>query len=83
MSLELPNLAELGTAHSRRDAFKIGGVTIGLATLVAACGAGREGDDDPGRVGSAPVPTALPEYPVDDAVLLRTPSSREYTALAG
>jgi len=79
MSLDLHT--SLHSAQTRREAFKIGGVTVGLATLVAACGAGREGDDAPGRVGSAPAPTALEEYPVDDAVLLRTASSLEYTAI--
>jgi hypothetical protein len=73
---------DLRSATSRRDALKIGGLTVSLAAMVAACGEDREGDDAPGRVGSAPVPTALPDYPVDDAVLLRTASSLEYTAIA-
>jgi hypothetical protein len=67
--------------RSRRDALKIGGLTVTLGALVAACGQDREGDDAPGRVGNAPVPTALPDYLVDDAVLLRTASSLEYTAV--
>ncbi len=67
---------------TRRDALKIGGLSVGLGALVAACGEDRAGDEGPGRVGSAPVPTALPEYTVDDAVLLRTASSLEHTAVA-
>ncbi len=73
---------ELTSPRSRRDALKIGGLSVTLGALVAACGQDREGDDAPGRVGNAPVPTALPDYPVDDAVLLRTASSLEYTAIA-
>jgi len=73
---------DLHSATSRRDAMKIGGLTVGLGALAAACGDDREGDDAPGRVGNAPVPTALPEYSVDEAVLLRTASSLEYTVIS-
>jgi hypothetical protein len=73
---------DLHAATTRRDAIKIGGLTVSLGALIAACGADRTGDDAPGRVGNAPVPTDLPDYPVDDAVLLRTASSLEYTAIA-
>lgn len=67
---------------SRRDALKIGGATVTLGALIAACGENRGGSAEAGRVGDAPVPTALPEYEVDDAVLLRTASSLEYTAIS-
>ena len=67
---------------SRRDALKIGGLTVSLAALVAACGEDRTGDDAPGRVGNAPQVTAPADLPVDDAVLLRTASSLEHTAVA-
>lgn len=73
---------DLHAATTRRDAIKIGGLTVSLGALIAACGQDRTGDDAPGRVGNAPVPTDLPDYPVDDAVLLRTASSLEYTAIA-
>ena len=66
---------------TRRDVFRIGGLTIGLGALVAACGEYRGGDSAPGRVGNAPIVTDLPEYQVDDAVLLRTASSLEYTTI--
>jgi hypothetical protein len=72
---------ELDCSASRRNALKVGGLAVSLAALAAACGEDREGDDAPGRVGSAPVPTALPDYPVDDIVLLRAASSLEYTAV--
>lgn len=65
----------------RRDALKIGGLSLSLAAVAAACGAGREGDTAPGRVGNAPTITEPPTYPVDDAVLLRTASSVEHTAV--
>lgn len=69
------------TSVDRRQAFKIGGLTVSLAAIAAACGADRTGDTAPGRVGFAPPITALPDYDVDDVVLLRTASSLEYTAI--
>lgn len=72
---------ETNSTTSRRDALKIGGLAVTLGALVAACGEDRGGSEDAGRVGSAPVPTALPEYSVDDAVLLRTASSLEQTGV--
>lgn len=66
----------------RRHALKAGGLTVTLAALVAACGEDRGGDDAPGRVGNAPSVTAPPSYDVDAAVLLRTASSLENTAIA-
>jgi hypothetical protein len=67
---------------TRRQAFKIGGLTVSLAALVAACGSDLEGDAAPGRVGYAPPITDPPEYAVDDAVLLRTASSLEYSIIS-
>ena len=67
---------------SRRQAFKIGGITVSLAALVAACGDDREGDTSPGRVGYAPPVTDPPDYNVDDAVRLRTAASLEYTLVS-
>jgi hypothetical protein len=66
----------------RRQALKIGGLSVSLAALVAACGDDRTGDATPGRVGNAPKVTAPPEYEVNDVVLLRTASSLENTAVA-
>jgi hypothetical protein len=66
----------------RRDALKLGGFTISFAALAAACGTDRTGDDAPGRVGYAPPVEDLEDYPIDDAVLLRTASSLELTAVA-
>ena len=69
------------TPMDRRRALKAGGLTVTLAALAAACGEDRGGDDAPGRVGNAPSVTAPPTYAVDEAVLLRTASSLEYTAI--
>ena len=66
---------------SRRDALRLGGVGVSLAALVAACGEDRGGDSDPGRVGRAEPPAELDQPPVNDAVLLRTASSLELTAV--
>lgn len=65
----------------RREVLRIGGVSMSLAAITAACGTGRGGDDAPGRVGLAPPATDLPNYDVDDAVLLRTAASLERTAV--
>jgi len=70
------------TPINRRQVFKIGGLTVSVAALVAACGSDVNGDTAPGRVGYAPPVTDPPEYSVDDAVLLRTASSLENTAIA-
>ncbi|WP_040492383.1 hypothetical protein [Ilumatobacter nonamiensis] len=72
---------ELNSTTSRRNVLKIGGLSVSLAALAAACGEDRGGSEDAGRVGNAPVPTALPDYPTDEAVLLRTASSLEQTGV--
>lgn len=68
--------------YGRRDALKLGGLTISAAAFVAACGDDRTGDAAGGRVGYAPPVEELEDYPIDDAVLLRTASSLELTAVA-
>lgn len=66
----------------RRSLLRNGGLALTFGAILAACGNDRGGSDDPGRLGvAAPLPT-LPEAEVDDAVLLRTAQSIEYTALA-
>ena len=75
--LERSIAARLG----RRDLLKIGGLTVSLAAIVAACGDDRSGSTDPGRIGIAPPITEPPDYPVDDAVLFRTGSSIEQTTI--
>jgi hypothetical protein len=66
----------------RRETLRLGGIGLSLAAIAAACGEDRGGDSDPGRVGYVPPETALPDYPIDDAVLLRTSASVEATVIA-
>ena len=66
---------------TRREALKFGGGVAALGALIAACGPEVEGRQEAGRVGNAPLVEGLPDYPVDDVVLLRTASSLEYTAV--
>ncbi len=75
--LERKVAARLG----RRDVLKLGGLTLSLAAIVAACGDDISGSTDPGRIGIAPPITEPPDYPVDDAVLFRTGSSIEQTTI--
>ena len=67
------------TVLSRRDLLQTGGMAISFGALVAACGGGEAGA--PGRVGNAPIVTPLPQVIVDDATLMRTATSLEYTAI--
>jgi hypothetical protein len=53
---------------SRRHLFELGGATVGLAGLLAACSEAAE--PAAGRVGNAPVPTDLPRVETNDAVFL-------------
>lgn len=71
-----------GARVGRRDALRVGGITLSLAALVAACGEDLSGSEAPGRVGYSPPVTNPPDYPVDDAVLLRTSSSVENTIIS-
>ena len=41
--------SRIATRLGRRDALRIGGLTVSLAAIVAACGDDRGGDTDPGR----------------------------------
>jgi Ferritin-like domain len=61
----------------RRGFLQIGGVSVAMAAVVAACG----GNDGGGlaRVGNAPTTTALPDPIINDVVLLRTASSLEHS----
>jgi rubrerythrin len=65
----------------RRRFLRNGGLVLSLGAIVAACGDGRGGSDDPGRVGVAPSAPELPDAEVNDVVLLRTAQSLEHVAL--
>lgn len=74
-----PDPSSLGRAPmSRRGLLLTGGLGISLGAVIAACGSEER---TPGRVGIAPPITALPDAEVDDAVLLRTATSLEYSAI--
>jgi hypothetical protein len=64
----------------RRRFLQIGGFGVATAAVLAACG-GNEGGGL-ARVGNAPTTTALPDAVVNDAVLLRTASSVEHSAIS-
>ncbi|MDQ3468364.1 MAG: ferritin-like domain-containing protein [Actinomycetota bacterium] len=72
--------ASAADALTRRRLLQTGGTALTFGALVAACG-GSSDSAAPGRVGNAPVITPLPQVTVDDAVLLRTATSLEYTAI--
>jgi hypothetical protein len=64
-------------SFDRRGLFRIGGITIASAAVMAACGNPASSAGELGRVGNgAPVPTLLDPV-VDDSVLLRTSASFE------
>jgi Ferritin-like domain len=73
-------------ALPRRKFLALGGFSVATAAVLAACGGpGGEGAGTGARVaqaGETPVTTALPERVVNDAVLLRTASSLEHSAVA-
>ncbi len=75
--------ANLDARVGRRQALRIGGLSVSLAALVAACGTDRSGDTAPGRVGNPHPILPPPDYAVNDVVLLRTASPVEPTSLAG
>lgn len=64
----------------RRRFFVIGGASVGLAALIAACGEDT-GETGIARVGAAPPTTPLPPADVNDVVLLRTAASIERTII--
>ncbi len=66
----------------RRALLRNGGLVLSFGAIITACGDDRTGSDAPGRLGVAVAAEPLPEAEVNDAVLLRTAQSLEYTALA-
>lgn len=64
----------------RRRFLQIGGFGVATAAVLAACG--DESGSEIGRVGNAPTTVPLPDPIINDAVLLRTASSLEYSAIA-
>lgn len=67
------------TSMSRRGALRLGGLTVAMAAVVAACSNTEAGDL--GRVGLAPTTTKLPDASYTDVTLLRTCSSLQHSLL--
>ena len=65
----------------RRALLRNGALTVSLGALTAACGTGRTGSADPGRLGVADDAPELVDEEVNDLTLMRTAQSIEYTAL--
>ncbi len=65
---------------SRRGLLRVGGITVALAALVAACG-GEATDSNPARVGESPAPPVLPDGIVTDGVLFRTATSIHFSII--
>jgi rubrerythrin len=65
----------------RRSVLRAGGITLSLGAILAACGDGRGGLEEPGRVGTATPGTGLPDAPINDLTYLRTAQSLEHTAI--
>jgi len=63
------------TTFGRRGLFRIGGLTVSAAALMAACGKNPAGEV--GRVGDGPTTPTLPGAEVDNGVYLRTMASIE------
>lgn len=70
----------VATLLGRRRFLHLGGASVATAAVLAACG----GTESPGiaKIGMAPTTTELPPAVVNDAVLLRTASSLEHTAIS-
>jgi hypothetical protein len=69
------------TPLARRELLRNGGIVIPLTALLAACG-DRSGSTAPGKLGVELLPDdESADTTVDDAVILRTLQSLEYTAI--
>ena len=65
---------------SRRGLLRVGGITVALAALVAACGDNAT-DHNPARIGESPPLPVLPDGVVNDGVLFRTATSIHYSII--
>jgi hypothetical protein len=80
----LPGLDQWSSHElSRRGVLRLGGLTIAISALIAACGSNEPGDAHPARVGvGTPVPV-LPDGTVTDGVLFRTSTSIHFSVIDG
>ena len=68
---------------NRRELLRNGGIALSLGAVLAACGSERSGPTNPGKIGVELLPEEESlDTTVDDAVILRTLQSLEYTTVA-
>ncbi len=77
MSNETNPTPQVSASFDRRGLFRIGGLTIATAAVLAACGDPASSAGELGRVGNGAPNPELPEGKVNDGVLLRTSASFE------
>lgn len=77
-----PDLSVADHEVTRRVLLRVGGLSVALAALVAACGDDAT-DKNPARVGESPTPPTLPDGVVNDGVLFRTATSLHYSFIDG
>jgi hypothetical protein len=65
---------------SRRGVLRVGGLTVSMAALVAAC-TDTAKSKNPARVGEAAAPAKLADAIVNDGVLFRTATSIHYSVI--
>lgn len=71
------------TPLNRRELLRNGGIALSLGAVLAACGSDRAGPTNPGKIGVELLPEEESlDTTVDDAVILRTLQSLEYTTVA-
>ncbi|TDT15966.1 ferritin-like protein [Ilumatobacter fluminis] len=71
------------TPLNRRELIRNGGIVLSLGAVLAACGSERSGPTNPGKIGVELLPEEESlDTTVDDAVILRTLQSLEYTTVA-
>ena len=71
------------TPLNRRELLRNGGIALSLGAFLAACGSDRSGPTNPGKIGVEVLPEEESlDTTVDDAVILRTLQSLEYTTVA-
>jgi hypothetical protein len=67
-------------AVGRRGFLRLGGLSVALAAVVAACNQNTQ-EGHLGRIGLAPTTTKLPDAPTTDVALLRTSASLQRSLL--
>jgi hypothetical protein len=74
----------VGLGWTRRSVLRIGGASVAMTAVLAACGVNNSGEaEEPNlpQTGQAPPTTGVGEWATDDSVLLRTSTSLEQLAI--